>query len=138
MLDMKQIWMRFQKSLSWSIFTAYVSFSCRKRPSYSSPSVLTWCRRCLFRCGCLSSLLISDRDRWQLIYWLLSIAIECYQKWFLSFYKLNINESKVRHLIPKDGSNLEGYNVHVYIALSWILIYARLQQKKCKMQLIVL
>lgn len=104
MLDMKQIWMRFQKSLSWSIFTAYVSFSCRKRPSYSSPSLLTWCRRCLFRCGCLSSLLISDRNRWQLIYWLLSIVIECYQKWFLSFYKLNINESKVRHLIPKDGS----------------------------------
>ena len=37
--------------------------------------------------------------------------------------------------MPKDGSDLGGYNVHAYIALSWILIYARLLQKICKMQL---
>ena len=48
--------------------------------------------------------------------------------------------TKEQSLMPKDGSDLEDFNAHVYTCttLNWTPISERLQEKNCNMQLMAL
>lgn len=54
--------------------------------------------------------------------------------WLLFTVKQQLLQSQVQHLMPKDGSVQEGFNVRAFIGSSWTFVYARTLWRRSKIQ----